>query len=258
MCVYIYIYMYYETPGSQNSPAAPDREAARGGAEGLDVARALVFVVCFKVVYLVICNVMPFEPAQYLASLVNWPGRRYNFTFRWHFPTGFHCSAACSNGTSLLSGISQRNYTCQLCFPQKCNFSVAFSNGITLFSGIFQRNFAVQWYFPKDRHLSSGLLLELSNGISVAFSNGFSFVDMSSGLLLEVSTGLSAAFSKRNLTSVTSGVYLWYIYIYIYIYIYVYIYIYIYIIYIYIYILLVDCIYIYIYICVAPIDSSII
>ena len=40
-----------------------------------------------------------------------------------------------------------------------------------MFSGVFQRNFTCQWYFPKDCYFSSGLLLELSNGCSVAFSN---------------------------------------------------------------------------------------
>ena len=41
------------------------------------------------------------------------------------------------------------------------------------FSGIFQHKLTCQ-YVPKDCHLSSGFLLELSNGLSAAFSNGFS------------------------------------------------------------------------------------
>ena len=40
------------------------------------------------------------------------------------------------------------------------------------FSGMFQHNFTWQWYFPTDCHLSSDLLLEMSNGLSVAFFNG--------------------------------------------------------------------------------------
>ena len=41
-----------------------------------------------------------------------------------------------------------------------------------VFSGIFQRHLTCQWYFAKDCHFSSGLVLQLSNGISVVFSNG--------------------------------------------------------------------------------------
>ena len=43
-----------------------------------------------------------------------------------------------------------------------------------MFSGIFQQSFTFKWYYQKDCHLSSGLLLELPNGLSVAFSNGLS------------------------------------------------------------------------------------
>ena len=40
-------------------------------------------------------------------------------------------------------------------------------------SGMFKHNFTVQWYdVQKDCHLSSELLLELSNGYPVAFSKG--------------------------------------------------------------------------------------
>ena len=43
-------------------------------------------------------------------------------------------------------------------------------------SGIFQRDFTIQWCRPKDCRLSSGFLLEPSNGVSVAFSNGVSLL----------------------------------------------------------------------------------
>ena len=52
-------------------------------------------------------------------------------------------------------------------------FSVIFSNG---FSGIFQHKFTSQWYCPNDCHLPSGCSLELSNGFSVASSNGTSLL----------------------------------------------------------------------------------
>ena len=52
--------------------------------------------------------------------------------------------------------------------PQKSSW--IFSGSVQwMFSSIFQRNFTCQWYFPKDCHLSSGFVLELSNGCSVAF-----------------------------------------------------------------------------------------
>ena len=45
-----------------------------------------------------------------------------------------------------------------------------------MFSGVLQRIFNVQRHVPKDFHLSSGSMLELFNGVSVAFSDGCSFV----------------------------------------------------------------------------------
>ena len=39
-------------------------------------------------------------------------------------------------------------------------------------SGIFQRIFISRWYCPKDYRLSSGFLVELSNGLPVACSYG--------------------------------------------------------------------------------------
>ena len=45
-----------------------------------------------------------------------------------------------------------------------------------MLSGMFQRNIIVQLHDSKDCHLSSGGLLELSNGLSVAFSNGWSLL----------------------------------------------------------------------------------
>ena len=43
--------------------------------------------------------------------------------------------------------------------------------GISKFisSDIFQRNYICQRYFPKDCHLSSGFLLDISNGFPIAF-----------------------------------------------------------------------------------------
>ena len=40
----------------------------------------------------------------------------------------------------------------------------------------FPTKLIFQWYFPKDCHVSSGFVLNLSNGFSVAFSNGVLFV----------------------------------------------------------------------------------
>ena len=51
-------------------------------------------------------------------------------------------------------------------------FPVAFSNGL---SAAFPNRFR-QWYVPKDCHSPSGLLLEVSNGCSVAFSIGISLL----------------------------------------------------------------------------------
>ena len=39
---------------------------------------------------------------------------------------------------------------------------------------LYQRNFTCRWYFPKDCNFPSGLSLELSDGLSVTFSNGIS------------------------------------------------------------------------------------
>ena len=65
-------------------------------------------------------------------------------------------------------------------------FSVTFSNGLYIYIYIyiyigFQWHFptelhSCQSYFPKGCHLSSTLLLESSNGLSVTFSNGLSFL----------------------------------------------------------------------------------
>ena len=44
-----------------------------------------------------------------------------------------------------------------------------------MFSDNFQRFAALQWYFPKGCHFSRGFPMEMSNGSSVAFSNGLSF-----------------------------------------------------------------------------------
>ena len=57
-----------------------------------------------------------------------------------------------------------------------CTPEINTSEIIVDFSGMIQRNFICQLYFRTDCHLSSGLLQELSNGRSVAFSNGFSLL----------------------------------------------------------------------------------
>ena len=50
---------------------------------------------------------------------------------------------------------------------------VEFSGSFQLIvSGIVQRNFTAQWNCPKDCHLSSGCSLEVSNELTVEFSNG--------------------------------------------------------------------------------------
>ena len=59
--------------------------------------------------------------------------------------------------------------------PQKSSWIVSGVFEWT-FSGIFKRNFTCQWYVPKDCHLSSGLSLELSDGLPVAYSNICSLV----------------------------------------------------------------------------------
>ena len=84
-----------------------------------------------------------------------------------------------------------------------------------MFSGIFQQMFICQWCCPKDCHLSSELLLELSNGLSVVVSNGIPFL-------------------RVLVCRCCIRVYI-YIYIYMYTHVYIYIYIYIYT-YIYLYV----------------------
>ena len=62
---------------------------------------------------------------------------------------------------------------------QDCTPEINTSEIIVIFSGIFpwivggifQQKFTSQWYYPKGCHLSSGSLLELSNGLSAVLSD---------------------------------------------------------------------------------------
>ena len=80
--------------------------------------------------------------------------------YQWHVQMKLYVSVTCSKGLSpvqwMFTGIVQW-----------------ISSGISewIISGIFKWNYICQWHVPKGCHLPSGLLLELSNGFSVASSD---------------------------------------------------------------------------------------